>query len=115
MKIFTTKSLTRGAALLDYAFSNKGLTLQVDAPDVIGLVAAYIGSGRLPIDLEADLSKRLNSRLAADAQRALDLFGHGQQALWSIGLAVDDVRFENKRLAQLYPAVNKANDQLLGR
>lgn len=114
MKIVTNAALSRGSAFIQYAYSHGGRRLQLEVPDLIGLVAAYIGRGGIPEYIEAELAERINPNVAADAKRTFDLFATGRHGLWSAGPAVDDIRFHHRKFDRAYPAINEANDRLLG-
>ena len=114
MKLLNSASLDRGATLIDYAFQTGGQTY--DIPDLIGTVAAYIGRGYYPEEIEKELAKRLNPRIARQARDTFRYFDrYDATGLWTQGPAIDDISFTNKTLAALYPAVNQAHRLLMSK
>lgn len=108
MKLLNPASLERGATVIDFAFPNSERTYSV--PDLIGIVAAYIGRGYLPKDIEKDLTERLNPRIARQARDTFRYFDrYDNTGLWAEGASSHHICFTNKTLDKLYPTVNQAH------
>ena len=107
MQIIQSASLARGAALIEYAYSKENPFVP-SIPDLVGIVAAYIGRGGELRNLKEDLGQRLGVRIAEDAADTFHMFnGRG---LWEEGASAGDVRFTDDTLAALYPRVNRISD-----
>lgn len=107
MELIHPISLARGAAVIEYAFWNER-PFSATIPDLVGIVAAYIGQGSEPGSLQKELSKRLGKRIGEDAAATFDLFdGKG---LWERGASLHDISFTHDALAKLYPRINRISD-----
>lgn len=112
MKILNPASLERGATLIDFLFPIHDQSYEVR--DLVGIVAAYIGRGYYPKDIEKKLAERLNPRLARQARETFKYFDrYGSTGLWTEGVCPEDICFTNKTLDKLYPAVNQAHRLLM--
>jgi hypothetical protein len=110
MRIINSASLTRGATLIDYAFSESGKNLTLAPSDLVGLVAAYIARGCYTNDIETELGARLHPDIGRRAKQVFDLFDDWQgKALWNQGPANEDIQFTNRTLIGRYPGVNEAH------
>lgn len=114
MKLLKTKSLERGSTVIDFVFPTDRTSYNV--PDLIGIVAAYLGQGRYPKDMEKELAERLNPRLARQAKETFKYFDrYDGTGLWAEGAAYDDITLTNPILDKLYPDVNQAHRLLMGK
>jgi hypothetical protein len=107
MKLVNQVSLSRGAVLLDYAFSNKGEGMSLEVADLIGIVAAYIARGHPTHEIKERLAGVLSPGIAANVASTFNLFNN-PRGLWSQGPAIDDISFTNHRLRSFYPHVGNA-------
>lgn len=116
MNVVLSPSMDRGDTLIKFAYSNQGATLDLSIPDYVGLVASYMNHGRLPIDIENELSERLGPTIGAKARQVFETFDHYHgRFLWCQGPATDDIRLTNRKLSQRFPRVNAANDRSMAR
>lgn len=107
MEIVTSSALTRGAALVDFAFSQDGRASDMSVADAVGIVAAYIAKRRAPFDLQEDLGARLTPEIGRQAARAYDLFNDRRsRGLWTHCTVTDATFFTHPLLDEAYPHVN---------
>lgn len=108
MKIITKQSLSRGKALIDYAFSRGETPDTYETADLIGICAAYIARGQPGTDVFNVIEDRLNVGLAIDVERTLETFCHSEgRGLWTRGPTLSDIRFTHPKLRAYYPGTQR--------
>ncbi|MBB3909750.1 hypothetical protein [Sphingomonas desiccabilis] len=111
MNVVLKNNLNRGAVLVDYAYSRSGEGMELILPDYIGIVAAYLEKGRYSENIEQELGERLGPEIGSRAKRAFSMFeGVGNYSLWAQGAASDDIRFNNWKLSNRFPNLNRKYD-----
>jgi hypothetical protein len=114
MLLIDQPSLAFGKTLVDYAFSGEHRNMDLKLSEVIGVVAAYIGTGRSTNEIEETLSTLLSPVIAKRAHDTFEMFNdpHGR-GLWVQGPASDDIRFTDRKLHRRYPQVSRRYGSLM--
>ncbi|MBJ6121374.1 hypothetical protein [Sphingomonas mollis] len=110
MNIVHQSALIRGRAIVDYALSRETHDQPFAVRDMIGIVAAYVGSGRPWTTMEQDLTDLLDPALGKRAAETLSYFDFAQdRGLW-VRSSNGDFRFTNHALQKNYPANRLSDD-----
>lgn len=108
MRIIKSRSLARGKALVDYAYSNGGSCIDLEPADYVGIVAAYLNRGMYSEDIEKELGSLLNPEIGRRSRVTFDLFDDREgRGLWIQGPAVDDIAFVHPTLSKYYPRMSE--------
>jgi hypothetical protein len=101
--------------MVDFALSGGRRPYDFELADVIGMVAAYVDSGRPTDEIEQHMTRCLGPVLAADMERAFHMFNDWtERGLWMQGPAVEDVRFTDRSLRLHYPKVQQRWNEAFG-
>lgn len=104
MRLVTRDNLSRGKALIDYAFSNGETPKTFETADLIGMCAAYIARGEPADEIHDIIEDRLSLGLANDMAMIMDTFSHSEgRGLWTQGPSGADVWFTHPKLRAYYP------------